>query len=70
MKKIMFVGAFALLALASCKKDYTCKCTTEVSGGSPSTNSYTITDHRSDAEASCKDGSASGGGVTKTCDLD
>jgi hypothetical protein len=27
MKKIMLVGAVALLALASCKKDRTCECT-------------------------------------------
>lgn len=26
MKKIILVGAIALLGLASCKKDYTCEC--------------------------------------------
>ena len=31
MKKIFFLSAFALLALASCKKDYTCSCTEQVS---------------------------------------
>ena len=27
MKKIILVGAVALLGLASCKKEYTCECT-------------------------------------------
>lgn len=26
MKKVLFVGALALVSLASCKKDYTCSC--------------------------------------------
>ena len=27
MKKVLLVSAIAMLALASCKKDYTCECT-------------------------------------------
>jgi len=28
MKKVVLVAAVAMLSLASCKKDYTCECTT------------------------------------------
>lgn len=28
MKKVVLVGAIALLSLASCKKEYTCECNT------------------------------------------
>ncbi len=41
MKKIVFLSAFALVALASCKKDYTCKCTEQVSDNAVTT-SHTI----------------------------
>lgn len=32
MKKVILVGAIALLGLASCKKDYTCECKVYLGG--------------------------------------
>lgn len=29
MKKVLFVAAFAVFGLVSCKKDYTCTCTVD-----------------------------------------
>lgn len=66
MKKIMILGV-GMLALASCKKDWTCTCTTSLGGGSSST---TITDMtKSDAEAECNSGDVSAGGVSVDCEL-
>lgn len=70
MKKLVFgVSAMALLALASCKKDYDCECTYQDTG------STTITEHKSiknssldDAKKTC-DGYESTGTITKTCTL-
>ncbi|MFM7637960.1 MAG: hypothetical protein ACKO5W_08835, partial [Crocinitomicaceae bacterium] len=64
-KKLMIL-CVGLLALASCKKDWTCKCTSSI-GGATST---TITDKtKSDAKAECDGGDASAGGVTIDCEL-
>ena len=52
MKKVIGVAAFAVLgmvALSSCKKDYTCECTI---GGSTSSTVYEDV-KKSDAESSC-----------------
>lgn len=60
MKKIMLVGAVAILGLASCKKDYTCECTitTDMSsvnmGKSTSTVSSTINETKSKATTACE----------------
>ncbi len=53
MKKVMFIGAVALLGLTSCKKDYTCECTLNV--GSTSTKAaYPLTDQtKSSATTNC-----------------
>lgn len=64
----MFLSAFALLALASCKKDYTCRCT--YSGTFNGTNTKTITDTRSDAKAECDKDDSSSNGQTYECELD
>ncbi len=53
MKKIIVFGAFAVLgvvALSSCKKDYTCTCT--INGSSASTTYKDV--KKKDAEASCE----------------
>ena len=56
-----------MLALASCKKDYTCECTSTAAGVS-STASTTINDTKKNAEAECDEGdaSATAGGITST----
>jgi len=57
MKKIILVGALALLGLSSCKKDYTCSCSIkDVDSGLSITSeelSTTISNSsKSDAESS------------------
>ncbi len=52
MKKVIFLGAFALIALASCKKEHTCSCTV-TTGGISATTSTTIKDTKKKAEEAC-----------------
>lgn len=67
MKKIIFLGSFAVLGLVSCKKDYTCECTT-TSMGQTITQSTTINGTKKDAKAACENGSSSIAGIsTTTC---
>ena len=63
MKKVL-VAAIALLALASCKKDYTCECETL---GIKSTT--TINDTKKNATESCESGSGTVLGITTTCTI-
>lgn len=67
MAFILIAGGFTLV---SCKKDWTCECTTTYSDGTPSqTTTRTITDHLSDAQADCNSGDSASGGVTEECSL-
>jgi hypothetical protein len=66
MKKVILFGAFALLTLASCKKDWTCTCTSSV-GGSSSTTIQDMT--KSDAKADCDGGDGSALGITVDCEI-
>ncbi len=53
MKKIILVGAVAMLGLASCKKDRTCECTYDLAGETE-TIEYTIpSSTKSDAKSLC-----------------
>ena len=71
MKKVFAIVALATLGLASCKKDYTCACTTKDGDGDTiSSSSETITDHRSDAKAQCEENEGSFAGYSVTCNLD
>ncbi len=63
MKKVLFLGVFAVLGLASCKKDYTCACTSTVLGVS-TTVTTTIKDKKNDAKTTCEKGSNSAAGIT------
>ncbi len=66
MKKVLVLGLFGAMALASCKKDWTCKCTNSISG----TSSSTIADMtKKDAKAECDNGDQSIAGVTVDCEL-
>lgn len=71
MKKAMIFGTFALLGLASCKKDYTCTCTSTVAGVSSSASS-TINDTKKNAEEACNEGDATSTvlGITSTVDCE
>jgi hypothetical protein len=66
MKKVLLFGAFALLTLASCKKDWTCTCISSL-GGSESSTISDMT--KSDAKAECDSNDASAFGVTVDCEL-
>jgi hypothetical protein len=68
MKKVLFLGAFAALGLASCKKDYTCECTTTGMGTSI-TQTTTINATKKDATTACENGSSSVSGITTTCKI-
>jgi hypothetical protein len=68
MKKVLLVSTFALLALASCKKDYICTCTTSGNGASAS-STETITDTKKNAKATCEAGSSTLGSYSTTCTL-
>lgn len=58
MKKMTLLAVAALaISFASCKKDYTCECTTTVNGGSATTaSSNTGKMKKADAEAKCNEG--------------
>lgn len=72
MKKIILVGAVALLGLASCKKDYTCECTTTsdfMGQKSTATVSATINDTKSKATDACEAGSMTSGTTSVSCKI-
>lgn len=67
MKKILLIAAVAGLSMVSCKKDYTCECTTTVTilgSSSSATGSTTIHDTKSKAKDACEKYNADDG-VTK-----
>ncbi len=67
MKKLIFLGAFAILTLASCKKDWTCTCTSTPGNGKTSRTIQDMT--KSDAKADCNGGDGSVLEVTVDCEL-
>lgn len=74
MKKFLILGAFAFvtMSLASCKRDWTCKCTVSA-GGTSSTADYSINATKKDAEEAC-DGYAAtstvgGSTASASCEL-
>ena len=75
MKKVLFGSAFALLTivvLSSCKKDYTCKCTTTDSSGSgsSSTKNITINGKKKDVKKTCENGNLTVGTLSTSCTID
>jgi len=70
MKKLLSIAAVtvALVSLSSCKKDYTCECTSSVGGTVLQTVSTTINGKKDDVKTSCENGSSSQtvGGVTSS----
>jgi hypothetical protein len=49
MKRVILLGALAMVVLASCKKEYTCNCCDIYTG-----NCYTTTKKGSDAADACE----------------
>ena len=70
MKKILLFST-VLIALASCKKDYTCTCKTTDSTGTiePITGSYVINATKAGAQDSCNSGNKSENNFTTVCNL-
>jgi hypothetical protein len=75
MKRILLFSAAVLVAASSftsCKKDYTCECTsTYTYGGVSTTSNYSATAHlkKSDAKTWCTGQAGSGTGYTYSCAL-
>ncbi|MFK8037501.1 MAG: hypothetical protein AB8B74_04375 [Crocinitomicaceae bacterium] len=69
MKKIILMGLFGVFALASCKKDYSCKCLA-ASGGDGERNIDFQAKNESDAEAICAAEEGVYFGITFTCKLE
>ncbi len=65
MKKVLLVSAFAVLALASCKKDYTCEC--KVAGVTTSTTVFN--DTKKKAQEKCTALNETILGVEKVCTI-
>jgi hypothetical protein len=68
MKKFIAIAALGVLTLASCKKDYTCECSSTVLGMT-ATASTTINDTKKKAEDTCTAGSKTENGVTVSCKI-
>jgi hypothetical protein len=71
MKKLVLsIAALALVAttMTSCKKDYTCECTTTALGVTVS-ESITINDTKKNATETCDKGDASAFGVETACSI-
>ena len=67
MKKVLFLGVFAMLGLASCKKVYTCECSPTSVGklfGLTATSTTTINAKKKDAKKTCESSSVSADGIT------
>ena len=73
MKKVLILaGAFAVLAMTSCKKDYTCDCDIKDSSGTIDdyTAVSTLNGYKSDeAETASSDKEGTVGTLTYTCTL-
>ncbi len=59
MKNLFILTVFALIALTSCKKDYTCECKGYVDGLYLGSESTTINDTKSKAADACDEGDSS-----------
>ncbi|MFT5859735.1 MAG: hypothetical protein ACI865_001839 [Flavobacteriaceae bacterium] len=72
MKKVLVVATFAAFGLISCKKDYTCTCTTTSGGQSGTSSSTTINDTKKNAEELCDedDATVTWGGSTAITDCE
>ena len=65
----MIVLGVALFTMASCSKDYTCKCTVTEAGVEIGSTSSTITVKKSDVTAACDYNDASVGTLSTNCEI-
>jgi len=69
MKKVLFGGICGLLLFASCKKDYTCTCSSIDGTTSTVIGSTTINDTKKNAEEECDTGDILILGVGIDCEI-
>ena len=77
MKKVFILGALCVVALASCKKDYSCKCTyTSISDGETTVyvDTYEVEGaDKTQAQAACNEATISvvdgNDSESRTCEL-
>jgi hypothetical protein len=70
MKKTLVLGAFATLMMASCAKDYSCKCVVaDSTSGTNNTVTTVINGKKKDAKAACEAQNVVLGTVTPTCTI-
>lgn len=70
MKKTLAIAAVSLLALASCKKDYTCECTTSATDNGQTistTSTFTINDTKKNATEACEANNVNTGITSVSC---
>jgi hypothetical protein len=72
MKKlsVLAIAAIFTLGLSSCKKDWTCTCTTTVTGFGTTTVSGTIKDTKKNAKEECDKGDATTSVGSTACEID
>lgn len=69
MKKLMIVLGVALFTMASCSKDYTCKCTVTEGGVEVGSTSSTITGKKKDVTTACDANDATVGTSYTNCEI-
>ena len=69
MKKLIIVLGVALFTMASCSKDYTCKCTVTDAGVEIGSTSSTITGKKKDVTTACDANDATVGTLTTNCEI-
>ena len=69
MKKLMIVLGVALFTMASCSKDYTCKCTVTDAGVQVGTTSSTLTGKKKDVTAACDANDSTVGSLSTNCEI-
>jgi len=70
MKKLTLLAAVVIAAsFASCKKDYTCSCTTTVTGIPPLTASTTIKETKKKAKEACEKGTQTNAAGSVKCEI-
>lgn len=63
-KQLLIATAFILLCFVSCKKDYTCECTSKVDGATIGTTNTSIKATKKKASALCKSTEATSNGTS------
>jgi hypothetical protein len=68
MLKVVAIAVVGLVALSSCKKDYTCECKT---GDETAIVTTSTIENKTlkDAQSECEKGSGTFAGITRTCNI-